>query len=45
MADPTSARTHMEHLKIITMLQEGSPDCEKFTMGHLWKKRNSFAGS
>lgn len=45
MNERTSERTQKEHLKIVTMLEEGSPECEKFTMGHLWKKRNSFTGS
>jgi len=45
MNERTSQRTQKEHLKIVTMLEEGNPECEKFTMGHLWKKRNSFTGN
>ena len=45
MNERTSQRTQREHLKIVTMLEEGDSKCEKFTMGHLWKKRNSFAGN
>ena len=42
MNERTSRRTQIEHQKIVTMLEEGNPECEKFTIGHLWKKRNSF---
>jgi len=42
MNERTSQRTQAEHLKIVTMLESGDPECEKFTIGHLWKKRNSF---
>lgn len=35
--------TQQEHRKIVELLKQGDTKCEKFTIDHLWKKRNSFA--
>jgi len=43
MNEKMALKTQIEHKMIIEQIDEGSPKCEKFTIGHLWKKRNSFA--
>lgn len=43
MTEKAAAVTQSEHRKILELMQNGDGKCEKITIDHVWKKRNSFS--